>query len=125
MKYGYLIYIAREKNKFDILVKIWYTISEEKTMSEEYISRNEFNGLKQEVQELKEEVSEYKTLLMKIDKKIDVIGEKIANGEKIDELKLQPLEKRVTKLEENQSWLWKLCASIIITGIIGAIITFK
>ena len=26
-------------------------------MSEEYISRNEFNGLKQEVQELKEEVS--------------------------------------------------------------------
>ena len=30
MKYGYLIYIAREKNKFDILVKIWYTISEEK-----------------------------------------------------------------------------------------------
>ena len=94
-------------------------------MSEEYISRNEFNGLKQEVQELKEEVSEYKTLLMKIDKKIDVIGEKIANGEKIDELKLQPLEKRVTKLEDNQGWLWKLCASIIITGIIGAIITFK
>ena len=79
-------------------------------MSEEYISRNEFNGLKQEVQELKEEVSEYKTLLMKIDKKIDVIGEKIANGEKIDELKLQPLEKRVTKLEENHSWLSKTVA---------------
>lgn len=76
-------------------------------MSEEYISRNEFNGLKQEVQELKEEVSEYKGILTQIDKKIDVIGEKIANGEKIDELKLQPLEKRVTKLEENHSWLSK------------------
>ena len=94
-------------------------------MSEEYISRNEFNGLKQEVQELKEEVSEYKGILTQIDKKIDVIGEKIANGEKIDELKIQPIEKRVQKLEENQGWLWKLCASIIITGIIGAIITFK
>ena len=79
-------------------------------MSEEYISRNEFNGLKQEVQELKEEVSEYKGILTQIDKKIDVIGEKIANGEKIDELKLQPLEKRVTKLEENHSWLSKTVA---------------
>lgn len=94
-------------------------------MSEEYISRNEFNGLKQEVQELKEEVSEYKSILTQIDKKIDVIGEKIANGEKIDELKIQPIEKRLQKLEDNQGWLWKLCASIIITGIIGAIITFK
>lgn len=79
-------------------------------MSEEYISRNEFNGLKQEVQELKIEVNEYKGILTQIDKKIDVIGEKIANGEKIDELKLQPLEKRVTKLEENHSWLSKTVA---------------
>lgn len=94
-------------------------------MSEEYISRNEFNGLKQEVQELKEEVTEYRGLLQQIDKKIDVIVEKIANGEKIDELKIQPIEKRLQKLEDNQGWLWKLCASIIITGIIGAIITFK
>ena len=94
-------------------------------MSEEYISRNEFNGLKQEVQELKIEINEYKGILTQIDKKIDVIGEKIANGEKIDELKIQPVEKRLQKLEENQGWLWKLCASIIITGIIGAVVTFK
>ena len=94
-------------------------------MSEEYISRNEFNGLKQEVQELKIEVNEYKGILTQIDKKIDVIGEKIANGEKIDELKIRPIEKRLQKLEDNQGWLWRLCASIIITGIIGAVITFK
>lgn len=94
-------------------------------MSEDFVSRNEFNGLKQEVQELKIEVNEYKGILTQIDKKIDVIGEKIASGEKIDELKLKPLEKRVSKLEDNQGWLWKLCASIIITGIIGAIVTFK
>lgn len=94
-------------------------------MSEEFVSRNEFNNLKSEVQELKEEVTEYRSLLQQIDKKIDVIGEKIANGEKIDELKIQPIEKRLQKLEDNQGWLWKLCASIIITGIIGAVITFK
>ena len=94
-------------------------------MSEDYVSRNEFNGLKQEVQELKIEVNEYKGILTQIDKKIDVIGEKIANGEKIDELKIQPIEKRLQKLEDNQGWLWKLCASIIITGIIGAVVTFK
>ena len=70
-------------------------------------------------------MTEYRSLLQQIDKKIDVIGEKIANGEKIDELKIQPIEKRLQKLEDNQGWLWKLCASIIITGIIGAIITFK
>ena len=94
-------------------------------MPGEFVSRNEFNNLKNEVQELKEEVTEYRSLLQQIDKKIDVIGEKIANGEKIDELKIQPIEKRLQKLEDNQGWLWKLCASIIITGIIGAIITFK
>ena len=70
-------------------------------------------------------MTEYRSLLQQIDKKIDVIGEKINNGEKIDELKIQPIEKRLQKLEDNQGWLWKLCASIIITGIIGAIITFK
>lgn len=94
-------------------------------MSEDFVSRNEFNNLKAEVQELKEEVTEYRGLLQQIDKKIDVIGEKINNGEKIDELKIQPIEKRLQKLEDNQGWLWKLCASIIITGIIGAVVTFK
>lgn len=90
-------------------------------MSEDFVSRNEFNNLKQEVQELKEEVSEYKTLLTKIDKKIDVIAEKISNGEKIDELKLQPLEKRVSKLEENHSWLSKTVFATIIGIVIKLI----
>ncbi len=90
-------------------------------MTEDFVSRNEFNSLKQEVQELKEEVGEYRGLLQTIDKKIDVIGEKINNGEKMDELKLQPLEKRVTKLEENHSWLSKTLAGTII-GIVIKII---
>ena len=90
-------------------------------MSEEFVSRNEFNGLKQEVQELKEEISEYKQLLTQIDKKCDVITEKIASGEKMDELKLQPLEKRVSKLEENHSWLSKTVFGTIIGIVIKLI----
>lgn len=91
----------------------------------DFVIREEFEVLKNEVKEIKEEINEYKGLLQQIDKKIDVITERVSNGAKMDELKLQPLSKRVEKLEENQSWLWKLCASIIITGIIGAVITFK
>lgn len=90
-------------------------------MSEDFVSREEFNNLKIEVQELKEEVSEYRKLLQQIDKKIDVIGEKIATGEKMDELKLQPLTSRVQKLEDNQSWLSKTLAGTII-GIVIKII---
>lgn len=90
-------------------------------MNNEFVGRDEFNSLKNEVQELKEEVSEYRKLLQQIDKKIDVIGEKLANGEKMDELKLKPLSARVQKLEENQGWLVKTIAATII-GIIIKII---
>ena len=57
-------------------------------MAEEYVNRSEFNSLKEEVQELKAEMSENKTLLTTIDKKIDVITERISNGDKIDEYDL-------------------------------------
>lgn len=83
-------------------------------MTENFVSRNEFNTLKQEVQELKEEVSEYKKLLIKIDKKCDVITEKIANGEKIDELTLKPLNKRVSDLEESYKWLQRTVGATLI-----------
>lgn len=90
-------------------------------MSEEYVGREEFNNLKSEVQELKEEVSEYRKLLQQIDKKIDVIGEKITNGEKMDELKIAPIVSRVSKLEEHQSWLSKTVAGTIIGIVIKLI----
>lgn len=86
-----------------------------------YVSREEFNTLKQEVQDLKEEIGENKKILTEIDKKLDVISEKITTGEKMDELKLQPLISRITKLEENQGWLAKTTAGAII-GIVLKII---
>ena len=83
-------------------------------MAEEYVNRSEFNSLKEEVQELKAEMSENKTLLTTIDKKIDVITERISNGDKIDELKLKPITRRLDELEDNQKWTARTLAGTII-----------
>ena len=90
-------------------------------MPETYVSREEFNNLKLEVQELKDEVNEYKGLLQQIDKKIDVIAERISNSDKMDELKLQPITSRVQKLEENQSWMVKTIGATIVGIVIKVI----
>ena len=112
-------------------------------MSEGFVSREEFNNLKQEVQELKLEFNESKNILTMIDKKIDVITERLENSTKVSDLqnenietritsKLEPLKKDIAKnkeeideIKDNMKWLWRLCASIIIAGIVGAVVTFK
>ena len=94
-------------------------------MSEEFVTRNEFNQLKSEVNEIKQEVAESSKILVSIERKLDIIDQKISSTEEINILKLSPIENRVTKLENGISWLWKLCAGAIITGVISAIITFK
>lgn len=92
---------------------------------EEFVRKEDFNNLKQEVEKIKVDIIENTKTLQSIDKKIDVITERLISSDKIDELKLNPIEKRLSKLEDNNSWLWKLCATAIITGIISAIISFK
>ena len=92
---------------------------------EEFVSRTEFNQLKEEVNEIKQEMSESSKLLISIERKIDVINQKLTSAEEINILKLSPIENRITKLENGISWLWKLCAGAVITGVISAIFTFK
>ena len=91
-------------------------------MSEEFVTRTEFNQLKSEVNEIKQEVAESSKLLQMIDKKLDIINEKIITADKIDDLKLTPLEKRVSTLEDTQKWLRRTIFGGIITIIIGAIV---
>lgn len=91
-------------------------------MSEEYVSRTEFNQLKEEVSEIKQEMAESSKLLQAIDKKIDIIDAKIVTADKIDDLKLTPLEKRVSTLEESQKWLRNTIIGSIITIVVGAIV---
>lgn len=83
-------------------------------MSEEFVNKTEFNMLKEEVNKIKKETEESSKLLLEIDKKIDIINEKLITADKIDDLKFSPMEKRLKKLEDDQSWLWKTVIGTII-----------
>lgn len=71
----------------------------------EFVKIEEFTALKEEVKEIKQDMLESNKILQNIDKKIDVINEKIANSGTITTLRIEPLEDRVTKLEDSQLWL--------------------
>ena len=88
---------------------------------ENYVNRVEFEALKDEVREIKEEMSVNSRLLQTIDKKIDVINEKIMTSDKIEDLKYAPIEKRVKKLEDGSEWLKRTLGATII-GIVIKII---
>lgn len=101
-------------------------------MSEDFVNRNEFNNLKQEVQELKIEINENKGILSQIDKKIDVITERLENTTKISDLqnesietriisKIEPIKRDIIKnkeeieeIKENKKWLWRAMVTTII-----------
>lgn len=91
-------------------------------MSENYVTREEFENLKEKVVYLETEVTESKKLLQTIDKKIDIINEKIVTADKIEELKLMPMIKRIEKVEEGTKWLSRTVIGSIITVVIGAIV---
>ncbi len=101
-------------------------------MSEDFVNRNEFNNLKQEVQELKIEMNENKGILTQIDKKIDVITERLENTNRLSDLQNENIETRITskiepikkdiatnkkeidEIKENKKWLWRAMATTII-----------
>lgn len=85
---------------------------------EEFVERKEFDSLKEEVNAIKKDLAESQKLLTQIDKKLDVINEKIITSDKIDDLKLAPLEKRVSTLEENHKFL----KNTIIATVIGIVV---
>lgn len=101
-------------------------------MSEGFVSRDEFNDLKQEVQELKLEFNESKNILTMIDKKIDIITERLENTTKVSDLqnenietritsKLEPMQKEIDEIKDSRKWLWRTIGAVII-GIVIKII---
>ena len=83
-------------------------------MARQYVTKEELQNVKEKIRQVNEDVKEVKTemiesgkLLQTIDKKIDVINEKINSADEKEALKLEPIDKRISKLEENQSWLRK------------------
>ena len=82
---------------------------------ENFVDRKEFEQLKDEVKEIKIEMTKNATLLQSIDKKIDLIDQKMLNTKEMEELKLNPLKEKIEKIENNNNWLWKT----VIGGILG------
>lgn len=74
----------------------------------------EFKNLSKRVDQLERQNNENENLLREIDKKVDIIFEKIVNADKTEnlklqniDLKLQPINERVEKLEDSKKWLWR------------------
>ena len=94
----------------------------------EFVSREEFENLKSEVAEIKDELSKSSELLINIDKRTDVILEKLDNLDKISNMQIEPLKKDITKntedikeIKSNTQWLWKAIGTTIIGIVIKVI----
>ena len=90
-------------------------------MSEDNVSRAEFNQLKEEVKAIKNEMAESSKILQAIDKKLDVIDAKMVTAKEIDDLKLNPLQDRIVTLEESQKFLRRTLFTTIGGGLIAII----
>ena len=64
-------------------------------------------------------------LLQEIDKKIDVINEKVSNSAEIGDLKIKPIEEKVNNIQDNNKWLWRTMVGAIIGLLIEAVFTIK
>lgn len=94
----------------------------------EFVSREEFENLKSEVAEMKDDLSKSSELLKNIDKRTDIILEKLDNFSTVYNMRIEPLKKDIEKnsedikeLKDNSKWLWKTIATTII-GIVIKII---
>lgn len=72
-----------------------------------YVSKEEFIELKKQVQALTAELNGSKDTIHEIDKKLDVIIERISNND-------TNLEKRIEKLEDTQNWVTKTVIGTVI-----------
>jgi chromosome segregation ATPase len=88
---------------------------------EAYVERQEFETLKKDVEALKIKMDKNADFLHELDKKLDVIIEKIGNNEKNEEIKLEPINtkinnqnERIEKIESALTWLWRAIGTTII-----------
>lgn len=94
-------------------------------MEKKEVSREEFDALVEKVNKLEKITDDQTLLLQEIDKKLDVITEKLNSSKTIEELKIKPIEEKVNKIEDNNRWLWRTIVGAIIGILINGIITIK
>lgn len=92
---------------------------------EKNVSREEFEALKEKVNALEKTTDVQTGLLQEIDKKIDVINEKVSNSAEIGDLKIKPIEEKVNNIQDNNKWLWRTMVGAIIGLLIEAVFTIK
>ena len=76
-------------------------------MAENYVGKEEFNILVKRVDKMELQSEKNEELLREVDKKVSTILTKIEASNKIEDLKLEPLQKRVNDLEDSKKWLWR------------------
>lgn len=87
-------------------------------MDETFVSRKEFEKLENKVDNLENTMNQNVSILTAIDKKVDLINAKITTSDTIENLKLEPINKRVTELEDNKKWLWRtIVGALILEGL--------
>lgn len=94
----------------------------------EFVGREEFENLKTEVAEIKEDLSKSSELLKNIDKRTDIILEKLDNFDKVSTMQIEPLKKDISKntedikeIKSNNQWLWRTSLGIILSIVIKII----
>lgn len=84
-------------------------------MEKQCVSREEFENLRAEVENVKLEMNKSWDLLQIVDKKIDVISEKLVSAERIHTLSLNPMQKQLDEIKDSNKWLWRSIIGTIIT----------
>ena len=94
----------------------------------EFVSREEFENLKAEVAEIKDEMGKTGELLKNIDKRTDIILEKLDNFSTVYNMRIEPLKKDISKntedikeIKSNNQWLWRTSLGIILSIVIKII----
>lgn len=94
----------------------------------EFVSREEFENLKSEVAEMKDDLSKSSELLKNIDKRTDIILEKLDNFSTVYNMRIEPLKKDISKntedikeIKSNNQWLWRTSLGIILSIVIKII----
>ena len=90
--------------------------------NKEVVSRQEFDNLKEKVDKLEQELENSVEVLNKIDKKVDGILIKLDSAKAMEDLKINPIDQRVAKIEENIKWVWRTIATTIIGLAINVIL---
>ena len=90
-------------------------------MEETFVSRKEFEKLENKVDSLEQTLSQNMNILVEIDKKVDLINAKVTTSDTIENLKLEPINKRVSAIEDAQKWLWRTIGTTLI-GIVIKIV---